>query len=187
MEKRITILIPTAAEARFIAAPAGVRIVICGVGMAECAAVAAAEIFDGIVTGKTPDLMILAGIAGTYANYLRVGETFMVASEVIADMRPQRFQKTYRPTLTPRGFRSVLGNTVNAPGAHAARNVEADIENMEGAAFFAVCERLGVPAIELRTVSNRVGEPITTANFDLAVNRLGAAVDKLLSSLSSPA
>lgn len=34
-----------------------------------------------------------------------------------------------------------------------------EVENMEGAAFFAVCEALGVACCEVRAVSNYVGEP----------------------------
>ena len=35
-----------------------------------------------------------------------------------------------------------------------------EIENMEGAAFFAVCEALGVACCQIRAVSNYVGEPL---------------------------
>ena len=49
-----------------------------------------------------------------------------------------------------------VSNSVARSGAAPAG---AEVENMEGAAFFAVAAALGVPAAEVRAVSNRVGEP----------------------------
>ena len=54
------------------------------------------------------------------------------------------------------GLRTAVSNSVARSGAAPAG---AEVENMEGAAFFAVAAALGVPAAEVRAVSNRVGEP----------------------------
>ena len=46
------------------------------------------------------------------------------------------------------------------------------VENMEGAAFFAVCEALGVACCEIRAVSNYVGEPFAEWAIGEAVENL---------------
>lgn len=46
------------------------------------------------------------------------------------------------------------------------------VENMEGAAFFAVCEALGVACCEIRAVSNYVGEPFAEWAVGEAVENL---------------
>ncbi len=47
-----------------------------------------------------------------------------------------------------------------------------EIENMEGAAFFAVCEALGVACCQIRAVSNYVGEPFGRWAVEEAVENL---------------
>lgn len=69
---------------------------------------------------------------------------------------PERYADAYRPTFAVPGLRTAVSNSVARSGAAPAG---AEVENMEGAAFFAVAAALGVPAAEVRAVSNRVGEP----------------------------
>ncbi len=184
--KRILIVVPTEREAAFFARH-DLRAHICGVGMAECAATTA-----HLIAGERPALAILAGIAGTYTDELQTGDTVTVASETVADLGRRNpdgsfaplFQKTYSASFVPEGFPAVHSNTVNTAGGIVSSSSEAVIENMEGAAFFAVCERFGVPAIELRTISNRVGDPVTPENLDLAARRLAADLSKLIQRLS---
>lgn len=61
-------------------------------------------------------------------------------------------------------------------GAPQADDASSDdlpwIENMEGAAFFAVCETLGVAACQIRAVSNYVGEPFEAWAVEEAVRNL---------------
>lgn len=47
-----------------------------------------------------------------------------------------------------------------------------EVENMEGAAFFAVCEALGVACCQVRAVSNYVGEPFDGWAVEQAVGNL---------------
>lgn len=67
----------------------------------------------------------------------------------------------------PEGFQSlpqVNGATVNCllldPTAIALRQqqFDADVESMEGAAVAFVCSKLGLPYIQIRAISNKVGE-----------------------------
>lgn len=47
-----------------------------------------------------------------------------------------------------------------------------EVENMEGAAFFAVCEALGVACCQVRAVSNYVGEPFDGWAVEQAIGNL---------------
>lgn len=60
--------------------------------------------------------------------------------------------------------------------ARLERDFKADVENMEGFALAYGCARAGVPFLELRAVSNRVGaRPHEDWDADLALERLGMA------------
>lgn len=54
-----------------------------------------------------------------------------------------------------------------------------EIENMEGAAFFAVCEALGVACCQIRAVSNYVGEPFGEWAVEQAVGNLTEKLTQL--------
>ncbi len=183
MSGGVVVFVPTEREASAIR---GIPVHICGVGMAECAASVAEVLCE-----RKPSVAVLAGIAGSYSDDLRVGETVVVSSERVGDLGRLSedgfvplFQRDYFATVVPEGFRSVVSNTVSCAGGIAAENAcAAEIENMEGAAFFAVCERLGVRAVEVRTVSNRVGEAISAAGMELAAGNLAVDLVTVLSSL----
>lgn len=59
------------------------------------------------------------------------------------------------------------------------QNALPEIENMEGAAFFAVCEALGVACCQIRAVSNYVGEPFDRWAVGLAVENLTATLTQI--------
>ncbi len=183
--KNIVVVTPTEKESTFFFEH-GITVYHCGVGMAECAAATAKLIIE-----EKPGLMILAGIAGTYSENVVIGETVVVESEVIADLGrydgksfTELYQKSYFAPVAAPGYRSVKSNTVNTAGAIITNPPQADIENMEGAAFFAVCDRFGVPAMEVRTISNRVGETIKSQNMSIAITRLALELEKILSLIS---
>ena len=67
------------------------------------------------------------------------------------------------------------GDTKNADGQTALP----EIENMEGAAFFAVCEALGVACCQIRAVSNYVGEPFGRWAVEQAVENLTATLTQI--------
>jgi futalosine hydrolase len=179
--KDILIIVPTDREAAFFA-DRGLDAHVCGVGMAECAASTAFLLAD-----RRPGLAVLAGIAGSYVDELGVGESVVVLSETVADLGRRNsdgtftplFQKRYPATFIPEGLPAVHSNTVDAAGLVCA-SADVAVENMEGAAFMAVCERFGVPAMELRTISNRVGEPVTSNALTLASRRLAEDLDALI-------
>lgn len=69
----------------------------------------------------------------------------------------------------------VIGDTNDTDGESALP----EIENMEGAPFFAVCEALGVACCQIRAVSNYVGEPFDRWAVGLAVENLTATLTQI--------
>ncbi len=168
-------LFPTELEAQpFRSKCPHAQIVICGVGAAECAASTAAIITEYKLRGELPELL-LAGIAGSYSlKDVAIGEVVEVVSEYIAAL-PQRFAVHY--TLEARStLRAVSSNTVNKQGESPT---SAQIENMEGAAFMAVCAREGVRHMQIRAVSNGVGDNFVTWLIDEACEALADVLSKM--------
>lgn len=124
------------------------------------------------VKSRRPHLVILAGLAGAYDAELNMGEVVEVTREAVAGV-PDRYAESYAvEPLTE--LRAVSSLTVNSSGAGAEFKdaAGAQVENMEGAAFFAVCDALGVECAELRAISNRVGEPYGQWHTDEALENL---------------
>lgn len=134
--------------------------------------------------------LVLAGIAGAYGDRFRKGDVVAVREERLAGM-PALYARSYCPTEVRRGsgggsgFREVSGgaelpqavsNTVTACGAPSDG---ADIENMEGAVFFALCGEYGAASREIRAVSNRVGEPRGEWNAESALRNLAETLNLL--------
>lgn len=57
-----------------------------------------------------------------------------------------------------------------------------EVENMEGAAFFAVCDALGVACCQIRAVSNYVGEPFGQWAMEEAVGNLTEKLNQIFES-----
>ncbi|MBQ7342540.1 MAG: hypothetical protein IJW42_04710 [Alistipes sp.] len=166
------ILFPTELEAApFRAIYPDAEVFICGVGMAQTAACVARLLADGHRS------FLLAGIAGAYDQTLAKGEVVAVAEERVAGM-PQRFDRAYKTSILPDGLRVVRSNTVSACGADAQG---AEVENMEGAALFALCEEFGAECCEIRAISNRVGEPRVEWDVPTALENLAHAVQQIIS------
>lgn len=140
------------------------EIVISGVGMAATAATLARLHHEGRLTNR---IVVMAGIAGSYDTSYPVGSVVEVVSECCAEL-PERFRTTYRntPSTTLSKARS---NTSHTPLTH---HHDADIENMEGATLFAMANTLGLKIIEIRAISNIVGESFDNWRIDEALNNL---------------
>jgi futalosine hydrolase len=138
---------------------------------------------------KSYDLVIQAGIAGTFKNAFSPGETFVVKSDVFADLGIHERDDFF--TLFDKGFAnadespysngrlenpsdnsfslpSASGITINTVTDKYAqtelfiKKYDPDIESMEGAAFHYVCISEGVKFLQLRSISNYVGERVKT-------------------------
>ena len=146
------------------------RVVISGVGEAATAATLAR-----IVPMYGRDVCyILAGIAGAYGDAVAVGEVVEVVSERCAEL-PERFIVEY--ANEPRtDLRSVRSNTVSI-GDSALRGAE--IENMEGAVLFAMAEAMGLKVMQVRTISNRVGDEFKKWSIKEALEALALALKRV--------
>ncbi len=89
------------------------------------------------------------------------------------------------PSPLPLVFTRVTSNTVNIASAGHGNGLlpDAEIENMEGAAFFAVCGALHVRCAEIRVVSNIVGEPTSQWIMAEAAARLAEGVSRFIDTL----
>lgn len=173
MTRRCVVIFPTAGEAApFRRMYPEAEVVISGVGQALAAATAAQ-----VITTKRADLIILAGIAGAYpeSGLLR-GEVCCVSIEREAQL-PKKFAAAFQSDYIPTGVRHVVSNTAPETCIEAQG---AAIENMEGAAIFALCNRLGVRVCECRAISNYVGEPFERWSIREATENLAKKLCEII-------
>lgn len=191
MYKNIKILVPSALELAAFPKrlPYGVEIVESGVGMAEVAATLVKELAD------KPDLVVLAGIAGAYPDgTMSVGESCVVSSERVADLGAMRgegfeplYTKEYHSPVAERveSVRALPSCTVScgsAPfidyrGELSSEPLQrCELENMEGASFFALCLAAEVDFVEVRTVSNYTNDSRKEWKIEEALENLPKAV-----------
>jgi futalosine hydrolase len=191
----ILVVSATAAELRAFVPPADVRVVHCGVGPVEAAAVTAA-----LLARERFAFVVNAGIAGVFRGRGAVGDAFAVSEESMAELGIE----TRAPLSLPDGLkletrveadagllrraqraglragRGVTVSSITASEATAARlfaEFAADVESMEGFAVLRAAALAGVPAIEVRGISNFVGDR-SDSDWDFAAGRR-AAVDAL--------
>ena len=163
-------LFPTELEAKaFRQLCPDAKVVISGVGMAATAASIAS------LGCSSSDVLVLCGIAGTYGDSVAVGEVVEVVSEECVEL-PERFRRAYVQSQPYTSLRGVRANTV-----HTMQSVShgAEVENMEGAALFAMAEVIGFRAVEVRAVSNRVGDSFDKWAVDEAVMALAKELKRL--------
>ncbi len=188
--RKIIVVVPTEVESEYFAGllPDDVEVVVGGVGMAAAGAAAARA-----AAGR-PDMAILAGIAGAYpGSGIAVGDCVLVSSEFVADQgafRQDGFTPLYARNIECpyvcdiQAVPSVPGCTVNAAAGSFFAPAGA-VENMEGAAFFAVCEGLGVPFLEVRAVSNMTTDARADWKLDEACKALAEGLKKIIDEVRS--
>lgn len=204
--KKIVILTPTSAELEpFLtyrgASRPDIEIAVSGIGLYKTAfhTLRLIELYR-------PQTVILAGIAGAYpGSGLETGESVLVSAETCADLGSfatggfsPRFAERYVCPYIPENSRfgtaeSYSVNAAAAPyvagttrdGTYRGTVPAAQIENMEGAAFFFACLRTEVRFLELRTVSNLVGEEHSRWNIPLATARLGGDLKELIDEIEA--
>ena len=165
-------LFPTELEATpFRALCPDATIVVSGVGtVATSATIAKLYRAGSIGEGR---VVVLAGLAGSYDAELGYGEVVEVVEERCAEL-PERFQQRYS-NMPHTTLRTVKSNTVHATSAASG----AQIENMEGATLFAMAEMMGFRAVEVRAISNRVGESFDKWHLDEALEALAKELKEI--------
>ena len=163
-------LFPTELEAKaFRELCPDAEVVISGVGMAATAATIAS------LSICPSDVVVLAGIAGAYGDSVAVGSVVEVVSEVCVEL-PERFRRVYKQAQP---YTSLCGVKSNSVHTMQSESHGAEIENMEGAALFAMSEAMGFRAVEVRAISNRVGESFDEWHLDDAIVALAAELKRI--------
>ncbi len=175
-----------------------VEMLVTGVGAVE----AASHVSRALAQSRY-ELVVNAGIAGAFEGAAQIGEGVVVSDESMEiDIETgipialpsgsrviDRAQSdlTIVDRLVEAGFHSVRGLTVNrvtATDATAQRLAAhgAGVETMEGFAVLRAAEIAGVPAVEIRGISNIVCDRAASRwNFDAGI----AGVEKVLNALLS--
>jgi futalosine hydrolase len=150
---------------------------------------AAAFSITRLALTQAPDLIIQAGIAGSFETGYEPGEVVLIDAEQLADLGvienaqwknifdlqlTDENQAPYKKGLLPNpyinhfnflGIRKVAGisvNTISTDTATIKRMQQSSpapvIESMEGAALHFIALHQKIPFIQLRSISNNVGE-----------------------------
>jgi futalosine hydrolase len=185
----ILLVCAVAQELDWLGPRAGVETLVAGIGPVD----AAARVARALAAQKY-DMVVNAGIAGAFEGVAHVGDGVVVGEELfevqqengaplalppgnlVADRVPSDSQLI--EAITALGFPLVRGITVSqvtateATAAHL-RARGAEIESMEGFAVLRAAQLAGVPAIEVRGISNIVGERSKGEwNFDAGIGGL---------------
>lgn len=141
-----------------------------------------------LIADANPQLIIQIGIAGSFNQSLRIGTAVAVQTEIMADMgvfEDGTYRDIFQMGLTPYDAFPYENGRLNNPHIHLLEKTGitkanavsvneisttphkialfqhqygADIESMEGAAFHYACLSSHTPFIQLRGISNIVGE-----------------------------
>lgn len=141
-----------------------------------------------LMTSRKPDMVIQLGIAGSFDPSLMLGTAVMVRSEIVADMgvfETDGYHDIFEMGLAEKNIppfeqgaimnhHDKLMETASLPAVAAvsvneistnphkialfSNKYKADIESMEGAALHYVCTLQHIPFIQIRGISNMVGE-----------------------------
>ena len=143
------------------------------------------------------DFAINMGIAGSFNNDLIIGDTVEVVEDIISeigyqeenkikDFKDFNLKKKFKnnPKTELKKVKSITVNTVHGEEDSISKiinRVNPDIESMEGAAFFMVCQKFELPCLQIRTISNKI-ENRNKQNWkiELAINNLNHSVKKIL-------
>jgi len=173
-----------------------------GVGMLSTAVA-----LTKMVLQEKPDLVLQVGIAGCFNTKMRLGKLLVVKEEILGDMgvnennqwkdifdlklekesqEPFQKRKLNNPFLAQYNLLKlpeVKAITINEISTNAQRIAQLKakyhpvIESMEGAALHYVCKQNNTPFLQIRAVSNYVGER-NKQNWKIqeAINQLNNAI-----------
>ena len=171
-----------AATERELVSVEGARTVVCGVGPVEAAAATAKALAE-----ERPDAVLHVGIAGAHGLQPL---TLVLGSEAVycdaaGPLVPARALPD--PKLLAR-LRTAFPDAEVRPIGTSARvggSDGVDVEAMEGFAVLRACDLAGVPAVEVRVVSNAIDEPDRALwRFDEALAELVELLPRLVAGAS---
>jgi futalosine hydrolase len=190
-------------ELRYFEPREGVELFGCGVGPVEAAAETARKLAE-----RRYDAVINAGIAGAFRQRARIGDAILISDETLAELGLEGGGPLSLPggatlierceadgTLLGRAKTSGLAigrgltvaqiTTTDATARRLRERYASDVESMEGFAVLRAAALARVPAIEIRGISNYVGDRAASQwNFDAGARAvaagLGAVLDRLI-------
>jgi futalosine hydrolase len=172
-----------AATGRELSPVEGARTLVCGIGPVEAAIATARALAE-----ERPSAVLHVGIAGARGL---APLTLVLGSEalfcdaagplVAAKALPDADLLSRLRAALPNASVQPIGTSARVGGSH-----DVDVEAMEGFAVLRACELAGVPAVEVRVVSNEMGEPNRALwHFDEAFAALGEMLPRLVAVASS--
>jgi len=164
MSDRARILV-VAATARELAAPDGWLTLCCGVGPVETAAATAAAI-----ALHRPAVILHVGVAGARRHRSLAAGTFVVGTEARYCDLPAAIPAAWAPhtvqaspplvaavrRVAPHALALPIGTSARVGGTLSAGGC--DVEAMEGFGVLRAAQLAGVPAVEVRAISNDIEE-----------------------------
>jgi futalosine hydrolase len=176
-------LLVVAATGRELVPVDGARTVLCGIGPVEAAVATARALAE-----ERPSAVLHVGIAG--ARGLEP-LTLVLGSEalycdaagplVVARALPDAELLSRLRAAFPDARVQPIGTSARVGGSH-----DVDVEAMEGFAVLRACELAGVPAVEVRVVSNEIDEPDRSRwQFDEAFSTLAELLPRLVAVASA--
>ena len=176
-------LLVVAATDRELAPVEGAHTLTCGIGPVEAAAATARTLAEerpsavlhvGIAGARGLDPLTL--VLGTEAVYCDAAGPLVPAVVLPDAALVARLQEAF-----PGAVLSPIGTSARVGGSHGV-----DDEAMEGFAVLRACELAGVPAAEVRVVSNEIDEPDRARwRFDDAFAALAEALPRLVAVASA--
>ena len=192
----MNVLIVAATESEIISDKIRRKLVlITGVGMVNSAIKLTKELIK-----TNYDLVINMGVAGSFCDELKNGDVVEVIEDCFSEVGFEdgdlfseisdfdlktRYQVDARTPL--KKVKAITVNTVHGNDDSISEIIERlgpNIESMEGASVFKVCEEFNVPCLQIRSISNKV-EQRNKKNWDLdlAIRNLNIEVDKIINNL----
>jgi len=177
-------ILVVAATERELAGAAGAATLACGIGPVEAAAASARALAE-----LRPAALLHVGIAGARGipvPQLVIGSEAVYEDALVGGLVPERERPD--PRLVDAAQRALPEARVLPIGtsARVGGTSSCDVEAMEGFAVLRAARLAGVPAVEVRAVSNEIDDPDRTRwRFDDALTALDAALPTLLSALDA--
>ena len=170
-------------------------ILITGMGMVNTAINLTRELNE-----NNYDLVINMGISGSFSDEIKTGDVVEVIEDCFSGIGFEdgesfsefsdfdiKIKYKVEGKTSLRKVRGVTVNTVHGNENSINNIVERlhpDIESMEGAAVFKVCEEMKIPCIQIRSISNKVERRNKESwNLPLAISNLNIEVEKIISTL----
>lgn len=203
---RILVIAATRFEVEpFIANNKNIEVLITGVGVPATLYNLQKKLFT-----TTTDLVVQAGIAGCFTDDIELGQAVLVRQDTFADIgmeEKENFKSIFQNGFADKDafpFRdgwlinsneilkqsllpAVKAITINKVSDSLLQKQQAvigftpDVESMEGAALHYVCLQENVPFIQIRSISNLVGERDKTLwKLREAITNLNIELDKLI-------